>query len=46
MAQGSSGGLGTRRRRHPVAKVKGGWSPEEDAMLVRWAVRLVQLVGM
>ena len=24
-----------KRRRHPVAKVKGNWAPEEDARLVR-----------
>eukprot|EP00775_Hariotina_reticulata_P013359 gene13359-13487_t len=27
-------GMG-RRRRHPLAKIKGGWTAEEDAMLVR-----------
>lgn len=25
---------GRRRRRHPVAEVKGNWTPEEDAKLV------------
>lgn len=25
---------GKRRRRHPVAEVKGNWTPEEDAKLV------------
>jgi len=25
-----------RRRRHPLAEVKGGWMQREDAMLVRW----------
>jgi hypothetical protein len=24
-----------RRRRHPLAKVKGGWTAEEDAMLIK-----------
>lgn len=26
---------GPRRKRHPLAKVKGGWTPEEDQLLVR-----------
>lgn len=25
----------SKRRRHPVAKVKGNWNPEEDARLIR-----------
>lgn len=25
---------GKRRRRHPVAEVKGNWTPEEDAKLI------------
>ncbi|CAD7701646.1 unnamed protein product [Ostreobium quekettii] len=29
------GGPRMKKRRHPVAKVKGGWSPEEDALLKR-----------
>ncbi|KAJ9518487.1 hypothetical protein QJQ45_018514 [Haematococcus lacustris] len=31
----------TKRKRHPLAKVKGGWTPEEDELLRR----LVQEVG-
>ncbi len=27
---------GRGRRRYPLAKVKGGWTPEEDAVLKRW----------
>lgn len=25
----------TKKRRHPVAKIKGGWSPDEDEVLIR-----------
>ena len=28
---------GDKRRRHPVAKIKGGWTEAEDDRLVRWA---------
>lgn len=24
------------RKRHPTAKVKGGWTPQEDELLTRW----------
>lgn len=27
---------GRGRRRYPLAKVKGGWTAEEDAVLKRW----------
>ncbi len=34
-----------RRKRHPLAKIKGGWTPEEDAELIRWAKGTVRTMS-
>ena len=31
-------GSGCKAKRHPVAKFKGAWTAEEDAVLTRWVV--------
>ena len=35
-----------KRRRHPVAKIKGNWSSSDDAKLIRFGLQLPMAVFM